>query len=115
MLLGYSLTARRGFFWLINSRDNTIEKPCDTFFALAYQKRSPPWKNRTAHIIPMVNVNVQTGLIPPQCSSVKRLGLLSDCYISVCIRNCRVLNFSEFDEKWRGTKYRDIMKGGLSP
>jgi hypothetical protein len=45
----------------------------------------------------------------------KKIGLLWNFYISVCIRNCRVLNFLEFDDELRGTKFRDIMNGGLNP
>jgi len=63
----------------------------------------------------MVNVNVQTGLIPPQCLSVKRSGFLRNFYILVYIRNCGVLNFLELDDKWHCIRYRDITDGDLNP
>jgi len=45
----------------------------------------------------------------------KKIGLLRNFHISVCIRNCRVLNFLECDDKGRATKFFDIMNGGLNP
>jgi hypothetical protein len=44
----------------------------------------------------------------------KESGLLWNCYISGCIRNCRVLNLLEFADKWHGTRYRDMMNCGLN-
>jgi hypothetical protein len=45
----------------------------------------------------------------PQYSSVKSSGLFWNCYILVYIRNCGVLDFLEFDDKWHGTRFRVIM------
>jgi hypothetical protein len=52
---------------------------------------------------------------PSPMSIIKKLGLPWNSYILVYIRNCGVLDFSEFDEKWHGKRYSDITNGGLNP
>ena len=64
----------------------------------------------------VVNVSVQSRLYPflPIFIS-KKIGAFLDCYILVYIRNCGVLGFLEFDDKWHGPRFRDIMNGDLNP
>ena len=52
---------------------------------------------------------------PSPYPSIKRSWLFWDSYISVCIKNCHGLDFLEFDNKWHGARFRDIMNGGLNP